>query len=79
MTVRMRVVMMVRIGIRVAIEVGVKDRLRLGIRMGRSVRVDNEWWAMNVPHILLTQAGRSGREAAGPGPEPAGADERFER
>ena len=46
--------MMVRIGMRVKMEVGVKGRVRLGIRMGMRVRVDNEWWAMNVSHILLT-------------------------
>ena len=38
-------------------KVGAEGGLRLRIRMGMRMRVDNGWWAMNVSHILLTQAG----------------------
>ena len=37
------------------VEDGVRVRLRVGMRVG----VGNDWWAMNVSHILLTWAGRT--------------------
>ena len=43
--------------------------MRLGMRMQMRMRVSNVWQAMNVSHILLTQAGRT---RAGPGLDQAG-------
>ena len=59
----------VKMVMRMKMKVGVGGEMRVGVRMGMRVGMGNGWWAMNVSHILLGWAG----------PDPAGADERFER
>ena len=66
--VRMRVRMKRRMKMKVDVEGGV----RVEVRMGMGVGMGNEWWAVNVLHILLPCP-------AGTRRNPPEADERFKQ
>ena len=60
-------------------KVGVEGEVRLGVRMGMRVGVDNGMVANECVAHSINPTGRKRAEAGGSGRKPAEADERFER